>query len=346
MKRVGAGLAAGGVAAVIAALVSLPLDSPDDLFFNTGSVAIAALLLGLVGGILWRMLDGSPREMFFFGAAAVVGFVAAAIVAVVVQAFLFDDAVAYMLPLAAIVFAVVGLLTPLLSSLRMPERPALGAYGACAAAGLVLGLALSGIGDEESGRLELPDDPQAVANADSEVVTPDDVEGVAFSVVPGESALTYTVREKLANLPADSDAVGRTSEVSGEVYLDGTPSVITVDLSTLESDQGRRDNFVRTNVFGEQPLATFTADTLPALPAEYMPGETFTGSLPGILDVQGAQVPITLEIEARLQGDELQVVGRVDTTWDELQIPPPNTPIVTVREDVHIEVLIIARRAA
>lgn len=60
----------------------------------------------------------------------------------------------------------------------------------------------------------------------------------------------YLVREQLvgANLP--NDAVGSTTAVQGQIVLAGgtvqaEQSRFTVDLSTLQSDDSRRDNYVR-----------------------------------------------------------------------------------------------------
>ena len=54
VRGLAAGLIAGAVGALIASAVSLPLHSPDDVFFNTATVTIAALLaarpLGYCGG--------------------------------------------------------------------------------------------------------------------------------------------------------------------------------------------------------------------------------------------------------------------------------------------------------
>src|SRR5581483_9472190 len=63
------------------------------------------------------------------------------------------------------------------------------------------------------------------------------------------SVAGYRVREKLAQLPAPSDAVGRTGAITGQVtiadqggaYRAG-PASFTVDVSKLKSDQDKRDN--------------------------------------------------------------------------------------------------------
>ena len=45
------------------------------------------------------------------------------------------------------------------------------------------------------------------------------------------------MEEQLVRLPLPNDAVMRTTALSGEVQLDGRPSVIEIDLQQLSSDQ-------------------------------------------------------------------------------------------------------------
>src|SRR5207245_1478970 len=68
-----------------------------------------------------------------------------------------------------------------------------------------------------------------------------------WTVTSGSQA-GYRVREQLASLPAPSDAVGRTSAVTGTMTLAQsasgytvTTASFTVDVSKLTSDQSRRD---------------------------------------------------------------------------------------------------------
>src|SRR5437870_8505131 len=63
----------------------------------------------------------------------------------------------------------------------------------------------------------------------------------------------YRVRERLANLPAESDAVGRTDQVTGTITIatNGSTSSVTaaaiqVDTTTITSDKPMRDNRLRT----------------------------------------------------------------------------------------------------
>ena len=148
-----AGLTAGSVAAVVAALVSLPLRSPDDAFFNTGSVAIASLIAGLAAGGLWRRTAKSKRRRTVFAGVWTAAFGVVALLSWAGETQL-ERFVAFALPLAAIVFAIAGTLTVLLSDTPAVQKPWLPM--AVLAAALAVGFSLAGQGDAESGRLELP----------------------------------------------------------------------------------------------------------------------------------------------------------------------------------------------
>lgn len=350
-----AGLGAGALAAVSAGLLSLSLRSPDDAFFNTASVTLGALLVGLFAGLVWWATRRHARPLPLFAGWLLAGFV---LVAVAVLAFEMapsaplEGVASFVLPLATLVFAVVGVLTPLVA--RPALRPAWSGPVATVAA-LALGFALAGEGDVQSGRLALPALPSSTpAAAESgagaaagDVLRPRDVAGVVFTVVPGESAATYTVREKLARLPLPSNAVGRTTAITGTIRLDGGASTITVDLRTLESDQPMRDRFIRERggIQSERyPYAQFTVTQLD-LPSEYRLGETVSRAVTGMMKIREVERPLTFQVEARLQDTTLYIVGRTDFTWADFDIPPPNVAgVVQVEDTVHIEVLIVARR--
>src|SRR5712692_8869136 len=88
---------------------------------------------------------------------------------------------------------------------------------------------------------------------------------VRIVLVQGSNEARYRVREQLAGVNFPSDAVGATKAVTGVIVAkpDGTilrdQSKITVDLSTLRSDDDRRDNFLRTSALqtSRYPTATF-----------------------------------------------------------------------------------------
>ena len=148
-----AGITAGSVSAVVAALVSLPLRSPDDILLNSATVVMGALLAGLSAGILWRILAARPRGVLMFAIVWTVAFAITAVLALAAETQL-DHFAAFVLPLGAIVFFLTSLQTTLFHRLTLPA----GWWSVVAAVAIALavGVGLSGQGDERSGRLELP----------------------------------------------------------------------------------------------------------------------------------------------------------------------------------------------
>jgi len=361
-----AALIAAALAGIVAVAVSLPLQSPDDVLFNSATVSFGALIAGGAGGLAWRSFRAQPDGLMRFVGACGAGVGLLLVVALAGETAL-ERMFSYIAPLAAIVIGGIALLTPVIDRL-MQSRRALAAQAFAAGAVVValgLGLALGGQGDEESGRLELPDvartapsstatasstaeggttpEPSAAA-APSSFATPADLAGVVFVVGQGSES-TFTVTEKLGFLPTEADAVMRGTTLSGEIRLDGGPSTVTIDLTQLSSDQSRRDDAAQRMIFQERPAATFTVDAITGLPANYAAGEVVKQSVTGTLQIGNLIVPLSFEVEARMDGPVLYVLGRTSFTWDDLEIEPPNTPSVTVQDTVRVEVLLVAQPA-
>ena len=167
-----------------------------------------------------------------------------------------------------------------------------------------------------------------------------DYEGITFVVSPGSEA-TFTVEEQLVDLPLPNDAVMRTTELSGEVHLDGRPSLVSIDLQSLSSDQRFRDSYVRNRMFGEHPTATFIVPEVGAIPPGLADGEEATAQVSGSLEIRGGTFPIEFEIEARDDGDEVFVLGRTTFTWDQLNIPRPTArSVASIEDEVRVEILL------
>lgn len=170
-----------------------------------------------------------------------------------------------------------------------------------------------------------------------------DLIDVTFLIGEGSEA-TFTVEEQLSRLPLPNDAVVRTSAISGELHLDGRPSVIQIDLHQLSSDQSLRDRYVRNRMFPDDPIASFAVTELGPLPDGFTDGETVTGPITGLLTLRGITVPLSFELEARDDGDVLFVLGRTSFTWSDFEIRPPNIAgRIQVTDEVSVEILLAAR---
>ena len=179
------------------------------------------------------------------------------------------------------------------------------------------------------------DDPPGLGN----------YEGFTYHVGVGSEA-TFTVEEKLASLPLPNDAVVRTIALSGQVHFDGRPSVIEIDLHKMESDQPRRDRYIRDRMFPNDPVAIFSLPTTLPLPDGFSDGEEITTEITGQLEIRGVKAPVTFQVEARDDGDVVHILGRTSFVWSDFDIPVPNVgTFVRVTDEVSVEILLAARPA-
>ena len=149
-----AGLLAGSVAAIAAVAVSIPLESPSDAYFNSASVAMASVGLGLIVGFLWRILPvGGGNRLLYFNIIMGIFLVFIVAAALGMETYL-ERSVSFVLPLSGLVLGVTWVLTLAIvrTGRALPWRVAL----VTAAIALALGFGLAGLGDQEDGRLELP----------------------------------------------------------------------------------------------------------------------------------------------------------------------------------------------
>ena len=169
-----AGLIAGSIAALVASLVSLPLRSPLDLAFNTLTITLASLFVGIASGLLWKTLSNNPRRLQYYAGGLAAAFVVVAVVALVGNMWL-ERFAAFTIPLAAIVFALSGILAPVVGGISGAAARGLAVVLLIASVGLGVGLASQG--DTESGELSLPEraetpTPTATEPPSQETTTP------------------------------------------------------------------------------------------------------------------------------------------------------------------------------
>ncbi len=168
-----------------------------------------------------------------------------------------------------------------------------------------------------------------------------EVEGARFVVGAG-SVATFSVNEELVRVTVPNyEAVMRTEELSGEVRLDGGGSLVTVGLHGMMSDEEFRDRYVQRRMFPNQPTAEVAFGDLTPLPDGFTDGEQVTTEVAGTLRINGLDVPLTFEVEARDDGDVVRVLGRSSFTWDDIQEPVPTArSVVSVGDTVRVEVLL------
>jgi polyisoprenoid-binding protein YceI len=154
----------------------------------------------------------------------------------------------------------------------------------------------------------------------------------SWTIASGSQA-GYRVREKLAFLPALSDAVGRTSAITGGASLADTKGSLTVsaaslviDVETLKSNESLRDQHIQT--IGLQsatyPKATFVLSTPLTLPASALNGGVVDVSVTGVVTIHGTAKRLSIPLQMRLSRSKIQAVGSLTFPWDEFGMTAPS----------------------
>jgi polyisoprenoid-binding protein YceI len=139
----------------------------------------------------------------------------------------------------------------------------------------------------------------------------------------------YRVQEELAGIGGNT-AVGRTSDVTGSLTLEGTRITaveITADLTTLRSDDDLRDGQlgrqgIQTSQF---PTSTFKLTQpieLGSLPTE---GQTVTATAIGDLTLHGVTKSVQIPVSATLSGGIVTVTGSIDIVFADYGVEPPSS---------------------
>lgn len=161
----------------------------------------------------------------------------------------------------------------------------------------------------------------------------------AWTVTTGSQA-GYRVVEVLFG--QDSVAVGRTTTVAGSATVSGntvSAATLTVDLTTVQSDDNRRDNQFRGRIMNtaQFPTATFTlAQPLPlaGLPEEGVDTEVTAA---GNLTLRGQTRAVEADLTLRRSGDTISVAGAIAVRFADYGIPDPSLPGITTRDNGLLE---------
>ena len=203
------------------------------------------------------------------------------------------------------------------------------------------------IKDDPPERLSL-DDVSTTAPTDGSTPSTTGDEGIegTWAVADG-SIVGYRIQEVLFG--QDSEAVGRTESITGEVTIEGTTvtaATFEVDMATFESGESQRDRQFEGRIMevAQFPTATFELTEpieLGSVPAEV---EGITATAIGDLTLHGVTQPVTIDLEARLDGVTFAVDGTTTITFTDYGIDDPSGGPASVGDDGELEVLLVFSR--
>jgi len=166
-------------------------------------------------------------------------------------------------------------------------------------------------------------------------------------VLASGSQAGYRVREKLAFLPAESDAVGRTSQVTGGAAIAKSGQSLTIStasfvvaVNTLKSDRSMRDEKIHEIGLESDryPNATFVLSRPVSVPLASVQGKVARVPVTGTFNIHGTARPETLPVELGLSGSTLQAVGALSFPWGAFGMTAPSVGgFVNVTETATME---------
>ncbi len=202
-----------------------------------------------------------------------------------------------------------------------------------------------------------PDTPSASELAPAQDPTPDATEapapspGGGVTVAIGEGTLArYVIGEQLANRDLPNDAIGETSNVTGGIVFDADGNVVpgqsalVVDVSTLESDSGRRDNYLRGNSLQTDayPEARLAVNEVVDLPWPLPDSGEATFMLIGDFTVRDVTKEVKWEVTAQF-GPEITGQAVSVFTFDYFELSKPRLAfILSLDDEIRLEIDFVA----
>ena len=166
-----------------------------------------------------------------------------------------------------------------------------------------------------------------------------------FTVAPSGNEARYRVREQLAGIDFPTDAVGVTHDITGTLVVqpNGTivpdSSRIVVNISNLKSDKSARDRYLHTHSIeiDKYPTVMFTPKSFLGLNAK--PGAAAaTFGMTGDLTVHGVTHPVTWQVNAHGDGDDIVGSATTQFTFHDFGMDPPKKAILlSVMDTVKLE---------
>ncbi|WP_285727941.1 YceI family protein [Psychromicrobium xiongbiense] len=151
----------------------------------------------------------------------------------------------------------------------------------------------------------------------------------------------YRIDEQLNG--AKNTVVGRTGKVSGTATVAGgqlTQAQIDVDVASIMTDNGTRDNYFRGSVMktDSHPTASFVLSAPVGLPG--LSATPVSLSASGSLELAGQKHEVVAKLQVARSDAQVSISGTIDLVLADFSIQPPNLGFVKVANTGTIEFLL------
>jgi polyisoprenoid-binding protein YceI len=177
--------------------------------------------------------------------------------------------------------------------------------------------------------------------------------------VAAGSEVGYRVKEQFINQPGPTEAVARTTKISGGFRLEGSGTALravgihfTADLSALQSQDQyanykvyQRDFFIRTIYLqtDQFPNADFTATSVTIPPG--IESGPVSIAVAGTLRVHGVAKAVTTQLQAQPNATGVEVAGSINVDMRDFGVEVPSISFTTAQPGVVIEYHLLFVRA-
>lgn len=182
--------------------------------------------------------------------------------------------------------------------------------------------------------------------------------GGNWTVAAG-SEVGYRVKEQFIDQPGPTEAVARTTKISGGFRIEGSVTALravgihfTADLSALQSQDQyanykvyQRDFFIRSIYLqtDQFPKADFTAASATIPPGIESGPVSIT--VAGTLKVHGVSKPVTTQFQAQRNATGVEVAGSINVDMRDFGVEVPSISFTTAQPGVVIEYHLLFVRA-
>lgn len=145
--------------------------------------------------------------------------------------------------------------------------------------------------------------------------------------IASDSVVGYRVKEILFG--QNNTAVGRTKAVTGSMLVEGTTVTsgeFTVDMTTVQSDESRRDNQFHGRIMNTSTFSTATFKFTDPVDVGSVPneGENRSATVRGELMLHGVTKTVDVEVAGQITGNRIEVNGSVPIVFADYDIDDPS----------------------
>jgi polyisoprenoid-binding protein YceI len=193
-----------------------------------------------------------------------------------------------------------------------------------------------------------PSTDEPVTTTTTAVVGTPETDEVSGTWAPTpESVVGYRVGEVLFG--QTTEGVGRTNDVEGELVIDDTTvtaAEFTVDMSTVTSDDSRRDNQFRGRIMDVDSHPTATLRLVEPIELGTVPAEGEIVEVTALVELtlRGTTRTLPVDLQARRNGPLIELNGSILVVFDEWGIPNPSTVGITTEDEGDLEFLLVLAR--